>query len=105
MNAVEIISSLPKKGVGYITKEQANVLLAQGAIAGKEVSIEIPVIAGIRYLATFKLDLSYTKIWVVSGIFRAEVGRFALEGLTLYAAKKLLDEVEEMHYRDLLGEV
>jgi hypothetical protein len=105
MNAVEIISSLPKKGVGYITIEQARVLLIQGAIAGKESTLEIPVKSGIRYLATLKLDISYTKIWVRSGMFRAEIGSFAFNANTMEDAAKLLVQAEDMHYRELLGEV
>jgi len=105
MTAVELLNDLTLKGVNYITPEQAAVLIEEGAVAGKETHLELPIQPGIRLLCYVKLDLSYTKVWVRDRRYRAETGRFALEGDSLAKARELYKETEEMHYRDMLGEI
>lgn len=105
MTAVDVLGELSPAGVNYIGAEQASSLLDAGAIAGKEVHLELPVQVGIRVLCYVKLDLRYGKVWIRDRKYRAEVGRFAMNGASLPDARELYKQAEDMHYRDMLGEI
>lgn len=101
----EVIGRLAPNGVNYISTEEAELLVQAGAVLGKETLLEVPVEPGIRVLCHVNLDVNYTKVWSRGRRYRAEAGRFALEGGTLAAARTLYKQVEDMHYRDMLGEI
>ncbi len=105
MSAIEVLSRLTFDGVTFIDPSEGAELVKAGVVAGKVSDVTLPVQANIRLECQVKLSLDYKKAWIHKRTFRAEMGQFALNGKTLDEAKMLLTQVEELHYRDLLGAV